>query len=158
MKYSLSMLLLYIWENISLWEGVLVLKEYFTEYFTLGGCAGPERIFHLGRVCWSWKKWNIFPGPVQFYILDTAMMAWIKVIFDGFELVPTDWNSLVLTLVPPHRFLADIFPSRGSWGLKFLLGVGDIGGYLPPKRQPSRCIINEITGILNPEANHAIFA
>ena len=43
-------------ENISLWEGVVVLRRHYvqaerassghgfsTEYFTLGGCCGPER-------------------------------------------------------------------------------------------------------------------
>ena len=61
-------------KNISLWEGVLVLIStiflyiwmLLQEYFTLGGCAGLDiynifvylnviaRIFHFGRVCWSW--------------------------------------------------------------------------------------------------------
>ena len=31
---------LVIWEDISLWEGVMVLKEYFS----LGGCAGPVKM------------------------------------------------------------------------------------------------------------------
>ena len=52
------MLELYIWENISLWEGLLVIKEYFT----LGGCTSPERIFHFGRVCWSWKNISLWEG------------------------------------------------------------------------------------------------
>ena len=86
-------------------------------------------------------------------------MAWFKVIFDGFELVPTHWFHHWFQLwFHPLRFLADIFPSRGSWGLKFLLGVGDIGGYVSPKWEPLGCIIKETTAILNPEANHAIFA
>ena len=72
-----------------------------------------------------------------------------------FQLIGTHWFQ---HWFQPQRFLADILPSRGSWELKFLLGLGDIGGYVPPKRQPSRCIINEVTGILIPEANHAIFA
>ena len=62
-------------KNISLWEGVQVLKStiflyiwmLLQEYFTLGGCAGLKiynifvywhviaRIFHFGRVCWPWK-------------------------------------------------------------------------------------------------------
>ena len=46
------------WKNISLWEGVLVIKEYFT----LGGCTSPERIFHFGRVCWSWKNISLWEG------------------------------------------------------------------------------------------------
>ena len=32
------------------------------EYFTLGGCAGPERIFHFGRVCWSLKNISLWEG------------------------------------------------------------------------------------------------
>ena len=72
-----------------------------------------------------------------------------------FQLIGTHWFQ---HWFHPQRFLADIFPSGGSWGLKILLGVGDIGGYVLPKQQPSRCIIKEITGILNLEENHAIFA
>ena len=60
-------------ENISLWEAVMVLKGQYIrssynnrKYFTLEGCYGVERpihtiklqyqkIFHFGRVLWSWK-------------------------------------------------------------------------------------------------------
>ena len=57
-----------ITENISVWEGVLVLKGQCTwaertsynnrEYFTVGGCTGLERPIHM-----SWEnlpQWNIF--------------------------------------------------------------------------------------------------
>ncbi|MCG8622062.1 MAG: hypothetical protein MJE68_08735 [Proteobacteria bacterium] len=43
-------------ENISLWEGVLVLKGSYIEQATI---TAFERIFHFGRVCWSWKA-NIY--------------------------------------------------------------------------------------------------
>ena len=58
-KYSLKSTIRALRQNISLWEGVLVLKGQYseilsqsnnnsfeTEYFTLGGCAGPERPIH----------------------------------------------------------------------------------------------------------------
>ena len=87
------------------------------------------------------------------------MMAWIKVIFDGFELVPTYWfHHWFQHWFHPQRFLTDIFLSSRSWELKFLLGVGDIGGYVPLKWRPSGCIIKGTTAIWNPEGNHAIFA
>ena len=40
--------------NISLWEDVLVLKGVD---FPDRRIFPPERIFHFGRVCWSWKDW-----------------------------------------------------------------------------------------------------
>ena len=39
-------------QNISLWEGVLVLKGQYIEQATI---TAFHRIFHFGRVCWSWK-------------------------------------------------------------------------------------------------------
>ena len=39
-------------QNISLWEGVLVLKGQYIEQATI---TAFQRIFHFGRVCWSWK-------------------------------------------------------------------------------------------------------
>ena len=38
-------------ENISLWEGVLVLKGQYIH--TSKATIRSERIFHFGRVCWS---------------------------------------------------------------------------------------------------------
>ena len=42
-------------QNISLWEGVLVLKGQYIEQATI---TAFHRIFHFGRVCWSWKAYT----------------------------------------------------------------------------------------------------
>ena len=76
---------------------VLTFEDEFTlpKWNILSKCCYSilERIFHLGRVCWSWKKWNNLSGPLH----------------------PPKLMSICVNLIVSIYFFVNLLHSPGVW-------------------------------------------